>query len=223
MGEAEVGRDREEEIDRLVKSSRRGRPPTIAAIDGPTNVLFVCTGNICRSPMAAGMLRARAAARGLAVEVASCGLSLADLPATDEAIRCARDKGADIAAHRSAVLDRALVARADLAIGMERQHVREVLALDRSALGRAFTFKDLVRRAERTGPRSPDEAFASWLDRLGAGRRAIDLVGFDADDEVADPYRRRLSEYERCADEIAGLVIRLADLGWPPDQAEGAA
>jgi protein-tyrosine phosphatase len=173
--------------------------------------------------MAAGILRARAAARGLAVEVASCGLSRRDQPATAEAIRCARAKGADISAHRSELIGAELVGQADLVIGMERQHVREVLALDRGALARAFTFKDLVRRAERAGRRAPDEPVGRWLDRLGAGRRATDLVGFDGDDEVADPYGRPMRRYEACADEIAALVDRLVELAWPPDQAEGAA
>ncbi|MEO7555783.1 MAG: low molecular weight phosphotyrosine protein phosphatase, partial [Acidimicrobiales bacterium] len=97
-------------------------------------VLFVCTGNICRSPMAEGMLRARAAARGIAVEVASVGLIFDGRPATDEAVRTAHAHGVDISAHRSSILESEAVDRADLVIGMERQHVREAVVLSDGSL-----------------------------------------------------------------------------------------
>ena len=169
------------------------------------------------------MLRARAEARGLAIEVVSCGLALHGRPATDEAVESARARGADIRAHRSALIARDDVEHADLVIGMERQHAREAVVLDPDALAKTFTFKELVRRAELIGPRPAGEALATWLGRTGAGRRATDLLGSNPDDEVADPFRRRMAEYGACADEISALVDRLLALAWPADRAEGAA
>ena len=173
--------------------------------------------------MAEGMLRARAEARGVALDVHSRGLGLDGHPATDEAIESAQARGADIRAHRSAVLEHADVDAADLVLGMERQHAREAIVLEPDALARSFTLKEFVRRAEVVGPRPAGEGLEPWLERLGAGRRAADLLGSDPDDEVADPYRRRLAEYGVCADEISVLVDRLLDLAWPAGRAAGAA
>lgn len=169
------------------------------------------------------MLRARAAERGLLLQIVSRGLSLHDQEATREAARAATARGGDLRSHRSAILAASDVAAADIIIGMERQHVREAVVLDAGALSKSFTLKELVRRAEETGQRASGEALRSWLERVGAGRRVTDLVGFDPEDEIADPYRRPMAEYDRCADEIAALIDRLLALGWPLRQTEGAA
>jgi protein-tyrosine phosphatase len=173
--------------------------------------------------MAEAMLRARAGSRGLSIVATSRGLALVDREATKEAVAAAARHGADARHHRSAILDREAVATADLILGMERRHVREAVVLHRDALRHAFTLKELVRRGDGIGPRRAGEDLAEWLGRAGPGRRAADLLGDAADDEVADPFRRPMADYERCADEIADLLDRLLELAWPPEQAEGAA
>jgi protein-tyrosine phosphatase len=172
--------------------------------------------------MAEGLLRARLEARGIEVTVGSAGLAFDDRPATDEAIDAAASKGAAIDAHRSRIISRPLIDAADLVIGMERMHVREAIVLSRRCADRSFTLKELVRRGEATGVRGPGEPLARWLERLVAGRRAVELLGESGDDDIADPYRQSPYVYRRCANEISSFVDRLVGLAWP-DASEGVA
>ncbi|MEY2441476.1 MAG: protein-tyrosine phosphatase [bacterium] len=172
--------------------------------------------------MAEGLLRAKLAARGIAANVSSAGLSFDDHAATPESVAALRARGVDIDAHRSRILDAQIVDDADLIIAMERMHAREVMVLDPDAVRRTFTLKELVRRAVSIGPRDPGEPLDAWLERAAAGRRTADLMGSSSEDDVADPYRRSDAVYERCATEIDELVTMLVRLGWP-SAAEGAA
>jgi protein-tyrosine phosphatase len=172
--------------------------------------------------MAEGLLRAKLAARGVAANVSSAGLSFDDHAATAESVAALRARGVDIDAHRSRILDEQIVDDADLIIAMERMHAREVMVLDPDAVRRTFTLKELVRRAVDIGPRNAGESLDAWLERAAAGRRTADLMGSSSEDDVADPYRRSDAVYERCATEIDELVTTLARLGWP-SAAEGAA
>ena len=82
---------------------------------------------------------------------------------------------------------------------MERRHVREVVVLDQRAWSRAFTLKELVRRASEVGPRASEESLAEWLQRVNAGRRPADLLGQSRDDDVADPTTDPLADYDAMA------------------------
>ena len=172
--------------------------------------------------MAEGLLRARLAARGIAANVSSAGLSFDDHPATAESVAALRSRGVDIDTHRSRILDAQIVDDADLIITMERMHAREVMVLDPEAAKRTFTLKELVRRAISIGPRGAGESLDAWLERAAAGRRTADLMGNSSEDDVADPYRRSDAVYEHCAAEIDELTTTLVRLAWP-SAAEGAA
>ena len=108
-------------------------------------VLFVCSGNICRSPMAAEYFRQRAANSGLShVVVDSAGtLGIEGAPASEEAIRAMAEIGVDLSGHRSKGLSDALLRTTDLVVVMTRDHL-EYLAKhhpdgeDRRMLLRAF-------------------------------------------------------------------------------------
>lgn len=89
-----------------------------------TRLLFVCTGNTCRSPMAEVIAREGAARRGLDVEVRSAGLMTGPgAPAAEHARRLAAERGLDLATHRSSVLTPDLLAMSDLVLGMTARHV----------------------------------------------------------------------------------------------------
>ncbi|VWD20641.1 protein-tyrosine phosphatase [Burkholderia lata] len=99
------------------------------------NILVVCTGNICRSPIGEGLLRARLPG----VDVASAGTSaLVGEPADDFAIAVSAESGIDLSAHRAQQLTAALVRRADVVLTMEVRQKRAIVERYPFALGRVF-------------------------------------------------------------------------------------
>lgn len=87
------------------------------------NVLFVCTGNICRSPLAASLLERALKEHGLEVTVTSAGTGAWDgAPASEGAYLVGLERGLDLSGHRARLLSRELVEQADLILTMARHH-----------------------------------------------------------------------------------------------------
>jgi len=136
--------------------------------------LFVCTGNTCRSPMAAGLARKLLAdrlgcrtgeLRSRGVEVASAGLfAAAGGGATPEAGRVARDRGADISRHRSRRLTSELINSADLIFCMTAVHAAEAVRLAPGAAGRIRRLSDEGDIPDPIG--GGDEVYAVVADRI---------------------------------------------------------
>lgn len=106
-------------------------------------ILFVCTGNTCRSPMAGAIARREIRERGWTqVEVCSAGIAaIAGAPASAGAARAAERHGLDLRSHESTPLDGSLVQWADLILAMGPQHahwVREEGGDGKVALLRSF-------------------------------------------------------------------------------------
>jgi protein-tyrosine phosphatase len=186
-----------------------------APSDSPPQVLFVCTANIVRSPIAAVLLEMRLRDTAPDVVVESAGLRDADRLLDDGALRVLDQRGVDLRRHRSRHLDAAMVSAASLILGLEREHVREAVLLDPSIWPRTFTLKEIVRRGEEVGARRPGESIAAWIARAHADRVQRDLMGADRIDDVADPYGGPPGDYQDAADEIDDLVARLVRLVWP--------
>ncbi len=92
------------------------------------NILVVCTGNICRSPMAEYLLRARLPATGQ-WQVASVGLAAADgQPASAPALEVLAEQGIDATAHRSRMVRREWLEQAAYVLVMTRGHSAAILA-----------------------------------------------------------------------------------------------
>lgn len=88
-------------------------------------LLFVCTGNTCRSPMAAALARRAAERRGLRVEIRSAGTSaVPGRPASTGAVLAAREEELDLSGHLSAPLTPEGARWADLVVGMTPSHVQ---------------------------------------------------------------------------------------------------
>jgi protein-tyrosine phosphatase len=104
----------------------------------PCLVVFVCTGNTCRSPLAEALCKKLLAERlGCSVQdllqkgyvVVSAGLAaVPGEPAAAEAVEVARAHGADLAGHQSQPLSQDLLAGADLVVAMTRNHLRVLAA-----------------------------------------------------------------------------------------------
>jgi protein-tyrosine phosphatase len=166
--------------------------------------------------MAEGLLKARAAERGVDATVHSAGLMDDGRAATADGVQVMAARGVDTSGHLSRHMTRDMLDAADLVVGMAREHVREAVLLHPDAWPRSFTLKELVRRGEEAGPRSADQPLLEWLDKVQAGRSRSDLLGVSLDDDVADPIGQRRPVYEKTADELDDLTRRLAALLWGP-------
>jgi protein-tyrosine-phosphatase len=105
-------------------------------------ILTVCTGNICRSPMAEGILRAIFQAYPF-MTVSSAGThAVVGNPATEFAILASQEKGIDITGHSARPLDRALIRSSDIILCMEPSHAEWVLSIDSSIYEKVYGLAD---------------------------------------------------------------------------------
>jgi protein-tyrosine-phosphatase len=163
------------------------QPEPADASGEPTtyNLLFVCTGNTCRSPMAAAAAQRALAQLGWKhVAVASAGLAARPgEPAADTAVRVAAEQGLDISDHETRSLTPDLVEWADLILGMSPGHLLGIAEL--GGAGKAALITD-------------------FLDGPGMGQSVPDPFGGDA-----GTYRRVFTQIDRA---IAGVLQRLAPI-----------
>src|SRR3954463_8061736 len=105
-------------------------------------LLFVCTGNTCRSPMAEAIARKVAIERGLTdVEALSAGTSAHDgAPASDGALLVGMERNMDLGSHQAQTLSRDLVRDADLILAMGPHHLERIEAL--GGAGKAFLLSE---------------------------------------------------------------------------------
>ena len=125
-------------------------------------LLFVCTGNTCRSPLAEAIARREAIERGLAdVEVASAGTSAWEgAPASDGALLVALERSLDLSGHRAQMLTRELVERHDVILAMGPHHLERAEALG----GEGKTFLLSVFAANAPSDRAISDPFGGDLE-----------------------------------------------------------
>jgi low molecular weight protein-tyrosine phosphatase len=189
------------------------------------SILVVCSGNICRSPIAEGLLR-RAMQRRSDLEmpaISSAGtIAMEATPATREAVTAARNHGVDISRHIAHRLTDPMIVGADLLICMAAEHREEIEERVPEARDRTFTLKELTRLLERDATR------ADLQGRVAAAARGRDdgaLTEVDRfDEDVIDPLGMPIETYLEIAAELDEWTERLAaGLAGPvPARAEGA-
>lgn len=158
----------------------------------PYRVLAVCTGNICRSPIAEVVLRDRFAAAGLDdVEVASAGTSSEEEgnPVDPRAARVLREAGYDVPRHRAHQVSRREAEGEDLLLAATAHPARRLRSLAPGAAERVR----MLRSFDPTAP-SPE---------------VVDESALDIDDPWygdLDDFRSTLGQVEAAADGIVGFV-----------------
>lgn len=178
-------------------------------------VLMVCTGNLCRSPMAEAMLRHALETRGCRdIRVSSAGTwAHYGTRAMPEAAAVLADRGIDLSEHRSRALDPKEVEEADVVVAMTSVHQREVAEIAPQATGKLVLIKELAEMTEGSGGTqerirgTAGPRVREFLARARPpARRALDL-----DDPIGLP----MSAYERCVSHIEPGIEVLADLLCP--------
>lgn len=176
------------------------------------SILVVCTGNVCRSPIAEGLLRSAFESRlgQDAPAVSSAGtMGWSGSGADPNSVEAAAELGVDISGHRARELRTRDVASATLILGMSGEHARAVVAWEPEAAPRTFTLKELVRLLEAL-PRAAGGDLASRVaatDEL----RASGFAGNPNDEDVADPLGMPLDSFRAVAWELDEWCSRLVD------------
>lgn len=182
-------------------------------------ILTVCTGNICRSPLAEQLLRARLGELGAVVSSAGTR-GLASWQMTPEARHLAVHLGvpaADADAHRSRFLTEQHLDAPDLILTMTREHRRTVAELAPSRLRSTFTIREFARVAavvpESEVVAAANEGGADAAARLRsavsalAGARGLSIPPSDPlDDDVVDPFRQPWEVYQQSAAQLLPAI-----------------
>ncbi|MFC7678613.1 low molecular weight protein arginine phosphatase [Paenibacillus sp. GCM10028914] len=185
------------------------------------NILFVCTGNTCRSPMAEGMLRKLAKGRGIALEVRSAGVAAIEgMPISSHAESVLRDQQIEDGL-TSKPLSIDLVEWADLILTLTLSHKQYAIRQFPYAADKVHTLKEYVENDERVlrDLQEQDSLLASMeMTRSLGGElleqdkvRLIELRQRIPSFDISDPFGGSLEDYEATAAEIRSALFRLLD------------
>ncbi len=193
--------------------------------DSPV-LLVVCTGNVCRSPIAAGLLQAGLAQRlGPAAggfRVRSAGTQgWVGRPMEPFAAQALRELGVEQGRHVGQQLTADLVSTADLVLCASREHRAAAVTLHPRAAGRTFTIRELDRLlagATSGGVTSADPRAAGTLAAavralaaVAGSRRGL-VASAPGEDDLPDPLGRPLAAFQDCAWAVQAALAHPLDL-----------
>lgn len=188
-----------------------GRPSAPA---GPPLITFLCTGNICRSPLAEKVLRVRLAEAGSTrIVVASAGLhAVVGAPMDAQPAEIATRYGID-PEHTATQVTGDLLRSSSLILTMTREQRSEVSQEYPFALKRSFTLVEFVRILDEL----PSQVHRPSVDHEGGlfdtvmeASRFRGMISLADPDDIDDPYRRSAETHERVGARIADVAARLA-------------
>lgn len=190
------------------------------------HILTVCTGNICRSPLAEQLLRrelgavAGAGEDGLDVTVASAGTAaLVGEPMDERAARYSEQLGAVPDGHRARQLTADIVRSSDLILVAGREHRRAVVELLPRASRFAFTLREFARllatfnsddRAAIAAEPELHARLATLVDLAASNRGVAELPDDPADDDIIDPFRQSDAVYAESVEQLLPAVRFIA-------------
>jgi protein-tyrosine phosphatase len=192
----------------------------------PFTILVVCTGNICRSPVAERLLRAHSEALGLPVVVHSAGTqSMVGHDMTPEAAHLAQHYGADPVDHHSKQLTEQQIGDADLILTATREHRSKVVSLHPRAARYTYTLNQFARLlpaavesittspVELVGTPQPDLAtqLCNLVAEVSATRGFSPPPPHPDDDDIEDPYRQSTEVYARVGTVINATVTAITE------------
>ena len=181
-------------------------------------VLFVCTGNICRSPAAERLFRARSMPEVL-LEVTSAGTSgLTGHPIDGPTARALLELGIDPDGHRARRMDRDMLRSSDLVLTADIEHRSEVLHTEPSMLAKTFTLREFARLAWEAPEAKPvgvptDEGLRVRVAAI-ARQRGLTRRARPGEYDIADPYGKSLEIARAAVAQISQRVdIAVKELG----------
>lgn len=176
-------------------------------------ILFVCSGNICRSPLAQALLVSELGDDADRFVVRSAGTVAIDGDAMDEtAAAQAVRLGADPSAHRAAELTAAEIGDADLVLTAERAHRAAVVGTLPRASRKTFTILQFARVLAGLEARDRETVTdpVTLVAAVAAARGMVPPPDAPEDDDVADPYRRDVAVHEAVAEQLDRAVGAIA-------------
>jgi protein-tyrosine phosphatase len=187
------------------------------------SLLTVCSGNICRSPLAEQLLRV-----GLgtwpSVSVASAGtIGLTGRSMPDQAAALSRQFGGDPSAHIARELTAEHLTSSNLVLAMSREHRRAIAELSPRAIRYTFTIREFARLVRDLTDADLSEAasfplgdtaarFASMVGLTAAQRGMVPPPENPDDDDIVDPYRQSDNVYAESARQLVPAVTAVVSL-----------
>jgi len=186
-----------------------------------TRILFVCTGNTCRSPMAEAIFRRMAEQAGITAEARSAGVAALDgQPISEHSRKVLEQRGIeDNLCSKS--LQQEDVAWADLILTMTMHHKRIVIEDYPEAIDKVYTLKEfaLYSPEQEANLKERESLMAKLQLQLATGEkpdeqdmnRLLELEQKIPSFDIVDPFGGNLTRYAKCAEEIEEQLQRVLE------------